>query len=72
MPLTSTEKETEISILNKILEAELAGVAGRSVMLEEYARTLIAEEEQHAGEVDTMLRKPGTLAEFGDASPDPA
>lgn len=45
----------------------LACAAGRSVMLEEYARTLIAEEEQHAGEVDKMLRQPGTLAAFGDA-----
>ncbi|CAM3739078.1 ferritin-like domain-containing protein [Parendozoicomonas haliclonae] len=31
------------------------------VMLEEYARTLIQEEEQHVGDIDKMLRKPGTL-----------
>lgn len=42
-------------------------VVGRSIMLEEYARRLIAAEEQHAGEVDKMLRQPGTLAAFGDA-----
>jgi bacterioferritin len=50
------------------LYEELLGcVIGRSVMLEEYARRLIAEEEHHAGEVDKMLRQPGTLAAFGDA-----
>ena len=35
---------------------------GRSVMLEEYARSLIFEEEFDAGEVDKMLRQPGELA----------
>jgi len=33
-------------------------------MLEEYARKMIAEEEQHLGEVSKMLRKPGELAQF--------
>jgi bacterioferritin len=37
-------------------------VAGRSIMLEEYARQMIYAEEMHAGEVVKMLRKPGTLA----------
>jgi bacterioferritin len=50
-----------------LYEELLALVTGRSIMLEEYARTLIAEEEQHAGEVDKMLRQPGTLAAFADA-----
>jgi bacterioferritin len=36
-------------------------------MLEEYARRMVVEEEQHAGEVDKMLRMPGTLAAFADA-----
>ena len=36
-------------------------VEGHSVMLEEYARTMISQEEQHCGEVDRMLRKPGDL-----------
>ena len=36
-------------------------VEGHSVMLEEYARGMIAQEEQHCGEVDRMLRKPGEL-----------
>jgi bacterioferritin len=37
---------------------------GASVMLEEYARQLIAEEEMHIGEVDKMLRKPGDIHGF--------
>jgi bacterioferritin len=49
-----------------LYEELLARVTGRSVMLEEYARRLIAEEEHHAGEVDKMLRQPGTLAAFAD------
>lgn len=39
-------------------------VEGRSVFLEEYARRLIAEEEQHEGEVNKMLRPPGTVDVF--------
>ncbi len=39
-------------------------VKDRSVMLEEYARRLIAEEEIHQGEVDKMLRKPGDIESF--------
>jgi bacterioferritin len=35
-----------------------------SVMLEEYARKMIAEEEQHLGEVDKMLRSPGDIEAF--------
>ncbi len=59
-------------ILKESLEHELAGLAlykelmglveHKSVMLEEYARRLIFEEEQHIGEVDKMLRKPGSIA----------
>ena len=36
-------------------------VTGHSVMLEEYARQLAREEEEHIGEVDKMLRKPGDI-----------
>jgi len=43
----------------------LAVVEGKSVMLEEYARGLILQEEMHLGEVDKMLRKPGDLHVFG-------
>jgi len=42
---------------------ELLNLVGdKSVLLEEYARRLIAAEEMHQGEVDKMLRQPGTLA----------
>lgn len=34
-------------------------VDGQNVMLEEYARRLISQEEMHLGEVRKMLRKPG-------------
>lgn len=36
-------------------------VEDKHVMLEEYARTKILEEEMHLGEVDKMMRKPGEL-----------
>ena len=36
-------------------------VVGKSIMLEEYARKMIQEEEMHIGEVDKMLRNPGEL-----------
>ncbi len=42
-------------------------VEGRSILLEEYARRLIAEEEMHQGEVDKMLRKPGDTHVFSDS-----
>ncbi len=42
----------------------LALVEGQSVMLEEYARGLILQEETHLGEVDKMLRKPGEIHAF--------
>ncbi|MGZ8945564.1 MAG: ferritin-like domain-containing protein [Methylococcaceae bacterium] len=34
-------------------------VNGRNVMLEEYARRMIAQEEMHLGDVRKMLKKPG-------------
>lgn len=36
-------------------------VEGKSIMLEEYARKMIFEEETHIGEVDKMLRSPGDV-----------
>lgn len=39
-------------------------VKDKSVMLEEYARTMIAQEEAHCIEVDKMLRKPGDIDAF--------
>jgi bacterioferritin len=72
--LLETHKHGINDILLESLEAEKAGlvlykkllelVRDRSIMLEEYARELIAEEEQHLGEVNKMLRKPGELAQF--------
>ena len=41
---------------------ETSGV--QSVLLEEYARDLIVQEEMHLDEVNKMLRKPGELSPF--------
>ena len=72
--LLETHKHGINDILLESLEAEKAGLAlyrqlldlvrDRSVLLEEYARTMIAEEETHLGEVDKMLRKPGEITQF--------
>lgn len=62
--------ETDMSkILHKCLEHERSAQAlyrklleqteGRSIVLEEYARTQIATEELHSGEIEKMLRRPG-------------
>lgn len=40
----------------------LEQVSGRSVMLEEYARTQIAAEEAHLADIGKMMRKPGSIA----------
>jgi bacterioferritin len=39
-------------------------VEGRDIMLEEYARRMVAAERKHASEVDKMLRAPGALEPF--------
>lgn len=75
--LLETHKHGIADILIEALEAEKAGlalykkllglVAGRSVLLEEYARRMIAEEEEHLGEVNKMLRKPGEISQFSTA-----
>src|SRR5262245_30623598 len=72
--LLETHKHGINDILIEALEAEKAGLAlykklldlvrDRSVFLEEYARKMIAEEEEHLGEVNKMLRKPGEIAKF--------
>jgi bacterioferritin len=74
-PLLETHKHDIGDILRESLAHEretlkvykelLAQVAGKSVLLEEYARRLIASEELHQGEVDKMLRKPGDLKVYG-------
>ena len=68
-PLTDTYDHDIESILRESLAHErstlahytglLELVAGKNVMLEEYARQHIYLEMQHIGEVDKMLRRPG-------------
>lgn len=75
--LLETHKHGINDILAESLEAEKEGLAlyrqlldlvkDRSVLLEEYARRMIAEEEQHVGEVNKMLRKPGEITQFQTA-----
>lgn len=70
--LLETHKHAINDILKEALEAERAGLAlyqklldltrDRSVLLEEYARRMVAEEEMHLGEVNKMLRKPGEVS----------
>jgi bacterioferritin len=71
-PLLETHKHNVDEILREALAHEqegldeyrklLALVAGRSILLEEYARAQIAAEEAHAAEIGKMLRKPGSIA----------
>jgi bacterioferritin len=72
--LLETHKHGINDILIESLEAERAGLAlyrqllelvrDRSILLEDYARRMIAEEELHVGEVNKMLRKPGDITQF--------
>jgi bacterioferritin len=72
--LLETHKHGINDILLESQEAEKAGLAlykkllsvvrDRSIMLEEYARRMITEEEEHLGEVNKMLRKPGEIVQF--------
>ena len=72
--LLETHKHGINDILVESLEAEKTGLAlykqllnlveNRSVLLEDYARRMIAEEELHIGEVNKMLRKPGEIERF--------
>ncbi len=73
-PLLETHKHDIGDILRESLELERAAletykdllslVKDKSVLLEEYARRMISEEELHQGEVDKMLRKPGAVESF--------
>jgi bacterioferritin len=73
-PLLDSHQHDIGAVLRESLDTEgkalalykelLTLVEGCSVMLEEYARQMVYAEEQHAGEVDKMLRKPGELAAF--------
>src|SRR5437762_12931757 len=72
--LLETHKHGINDILLESLEAEKTGlefykrlldlVKDRSVLLEDYARKMIAEEETHLGEVNKMLRRPGEITQF--------
>lgn len=73
-PLLETEQHDIGDILRESLAHEeaalkiyyelLAAVEGKSVLLEEYAREMIVEEEMHLDEVNKMLRRPGEIAPF--------
>lgn len=70
-PLLETHKHDIGQILREALDHELEGlkyykqlldlVEGRSVVLEEYAREMIYQEEMHVFDADKMLRKPGDV-----------
>ncbi|MGF1732583.1 ferritin-like domain-containing protein [Photobacterium kasasachensis] len=72
--LLETRKHDIGDILRESLDHEKAALAlyykllhlaeGKSVLLEEYAREMIAQEELHLDEVDKMLRKPGDVKPF--------
>ncbi len=72
--LLETHKHTINDILLESLEAEKEGlelykklarlVKDEHVLLAEYARQMIYEEELHFGEVNKMLRNPGDVDEF--------
>ena len=70
--LLETHKHNVDEILREALSHEEEGlgeyrklldqVTGRSMMLEEYARTQIAAEEAHLADIGKMMRKPGSIA----------
>lgn len=61
MLIESLEAEKEsLTLYRQLLDL----VINRSVLLEDYARRMISEEEQHVGEVNKMLRKPGEITQF--------
>jgi len=73
-PLLETHKHDIGDILRESLEHETLAraayyrlldiVAGKNVLLEEYARDLIVDEELHTDEVNKMLRRPGDTEAF--------
>jgi bacterioferritin len=72
--LLETEKHDIGDILRESLEHEknaltayydlLKIAEGQSVLLEEYAREMIVNEEMHLDEVNKMMRRPGDTAAF--------
>ncbi|MEF8700870.1 MAG: ferritin-like domain-containing protein [Candidatus Accumulibacter sp. UW26] len=73
-PLLETHRHDIGDILRESLEHETVAraayyqlldlVTGKNVLLEEYARELIVDEELHTDEVNKMLRRPGDTAAF--------
>lgn len=73
-PLLETEQHDIGDILRESLAHEKIALAayydllkiveGHSVLLEEYAREMIVNEELHQDEVNKMLRRPGDIAPF--------
>jgi len=73
-PLLESAKHDIGDILRESLEHEKAAISayfellevaeGVSVLLEEYAREMIVNEELHLDEVNKMLRKPGDVQPF--------
>lgn len=73
-PLLETQKHDIGDILRESLEHEKTALAayydllkiaeGQSVLLEEYAREMIVNEELHQDEVNKMLRRPGDTEAF--------
>lgn len=69
--LLESHKHDLSQILHECIAHEKGGIAGyrrllelvrdRNVALEEYARTMIHDEELHVSEIEKMLRKPGHL-----------
>ena len=72
--LLETQKHDIGDLLRESLEHEKTTLAayydllkiaeGNSVLLEEYAREMIVQEELHLDEVNKMLRRPGTIEPF--------
>jgi bacterioferritin len=68
-PLLETHRHDVGDILRESLEHERLALSyytqllelanGRSVLLEEFARRMVAQEEMHLGDVEKMLFKPG-------------
>jgi bacterioferritin len=73
-PLLETQNHDIGDILRESLEHEGASIAcyrkllalveGKSIVLEEYARTMIHDEELHLDEMNKMLRRPGETKPF--------
>ena len=75
-PLLETHRHDIGDILRELYEQEqqvanyykelLGLVQGKSVLLEDYARSMVATEEEDLGEVDKMLRTPGEIERFSE------